>query len=484
MKHTASPLRVLLTAAAFAAAVFAHAAGDPPELLSYQGYLVDANGAPLGVDGSGSPLPSNYDVTFSIFDASSGGDLLWREQQTITVDAGYFSVLLGEGTQVGSDPRPPLSEVFTGIGADERFIGVAVRFEAGGEFSDILPRLRLLTSPYAFLATQARSLVNPDGDALITAEGSDVTIAGALTTTQPLTAPSISGNGASLTNLNASNVSTGTLHPNRVPGLDASKITSGVLSTFRIPNLNASILTAGTLNNARLDNSVVRTNREQTFTARQRFQGNAQLDDRILYIRGGNDTNHGLAYASSAGPGGFNIGTIDGPLLWGNSGGGLGVSNLSSGTFAIPLRWSFNRVDVHGVGAVPNGIFQVNGWSFATFGHLTGSSRETKENFAAVDALSVLNQLRELPVSEWSYIEGDGSRHIGPMAEDFYEAFGLSSSNTAINVNDMSGVALVAIKALDETVREQAAEIADLRKTVADLQAAVSALLEAQSAGQ
>ncbi|MEX2382100.1 MAG: hypothetical protein WD490_06940, partial [Opitutales bacterium] len=162
----------------FAFAPLAPAAGNPPELLSYQGYLVDADGVPLGTNEAGDPLPANYDVVFRIYSASSGGTLLWAEEQTITVDNGYFSVLLGEGAVSGSDPRPDLSTVFTGVGADERFVGVSVRFQAGGEFSDILPRLRLLTSPYSFLATQASSLVNPDGQALITAEGSTVSIEG------------------------------------------------------------------------------------------------------------------------------------------------------------------------------------------------------------------------------------------------------------------------------------------------------------------
>jgi hypothetical protein len=471
---------LLITASLLAAATLsqhAHATGNPPEFMSYQGYLVDANGAPLGTDGSGNPLPSNYDVVFRIYNASSGGTLLWAEQQTITIDNGYFSVLLGEGTQVGSDPRPSLSSVFTGIGADERFIGVAVRFEAGGEFSDILPRLRLLASPYAYLASQARSVVNPDGQALITAEGGAVTVAGSLTTTQPLTAPSLSGSGAGLTQLNASNISSGTISAARIPGLDASKITSGFLSSARFPTLSAGLITSGTLSNARLESTVARTDREQAFTARQRFRGSANLDDQVLYIRGGNDTNHGLAYSSSATASGFGSPGIDGPLLWGNLGGGLGISNLSSGNFSIPLRWSFNRVEI-------TSMLQVIGLSFATAGHFTGSSRETKENFEALDAATVLSKVRSLPVSKWSYIDGGGSRHIGPMAEDFYATFGVGINDTSINVSDVSGVALVAIQALDATVQDQQAEIAELRQTVADLQAAVASLLEAQNNGQ
>ncbi len=186
-------------------------AGDPPELLSYQSYLVDADGAPLGADGSGGSLPTNYDVVFRIFSASSGGDLLWAEQQTITIDNGYFSVLLGEGSQVGSDPRPALSEVFSGTTAHERFIGMDVRFVAGGEFTEILPRLRLLTSPYAFLSSQARAIVDPSGTRLVAADEGSLTVSGTVTAT------SFQGN------VSADNVS-GVLHPDRIPDLDESKL--------------------------------------------------------------------------------------------------------------------------------------------------------------------------------------------------------------------------------------------------------------------
>ena len=223
--------RSTLFATAFFAAFANHlqAAGNPPELVSYQGYLVDANGVPLGTDGLGNPDPANYDVIFRIYSASSGGDILWAEQQTITIDAGYFSVLLGEGTPNDSEPTGPLSEVFSGIGSDERFIGVAVRFEAGGGLTEILPRLRLLTSPYAFTAAQARSVIGPDGTALITAEGEQVTVAG------DVVAQNLVGSGAGLTDINAANVTAGVLSSNQVPNLDASKITSGTLNQARLP---------------------------------------------------------------------------------------------------------------------------------------------------------------------------------------------------------------------------------------------------------
>src|ERR1044071_3574701 len=58
----------------------------PPELMSYQGFLVDANGNPLATN-----TPANYPVIFRVFPAQSGGTPLWAEQQIVTVDKGNFS---------------------------------------------------------------------------------------------------------------------------------------------------------------------------------------------------------------------------------------------------------------------------------------------------------------------------------------------------------------------------------------------------------
>ena len=81
----------------------------PPEFMTYQGYLVDANGNPLAPNN-----PANYRVVFRIYDNSTGGNRLWTEQQIVTIDKGNFSVLLGEGSTFGSESRPSLSTVFNG----------------------------------------------------------------------------------------------------------------------------------------------------------------------------------------------------------------------------------------------------------------------------------------------------------------------------------------------------------------------------------
>ncbi len=172
-----APWRVALIALVLGAGITlsqtaqAQATAHPPERMTYQGFLVDGNGAVLG-----STAPKNYDVIFRIWSSENGSsnpERIWSEQQTVTVDKGYFSVLLGEGTQVGSEARPALSNLFKGTTASDRWVGITVKgIGAGGANVDILPRMRLLSSPYAFLSEQATKLVREDNSAdLITSSG-------------------------------------------------------------------------------------------------------------------------------------------------------------------------------------------------------------------------------------------------------------------------------------------------------------------------
>jgi hypothetical protein len=143
---------------------------NPPERMTYQGFLVDGNGDPLG-----NSAPANYDVIFRLYDAKSGGTKLWTEQQTVTVDKGYFSVLLGEGSQYESEPDGSLSAVFDGDSISDRYIGIAVQgLDAGN--TEIAPRLMLVSSPFAFTAKQARTLTDGAGNINIRKNGSALEI--------------------------------------------------------------------------------------------------------------------------------------------------------------------------------------------------------------------------------------------------------------------------------------------------------------------
>src|SRR5215212_8612299 len=108
------------------------------------------------------------------------------------------------------------------------------------------------------------------------------------------------------------------------------------------------------------------------------------------------------------------------------------------------------------------------------------SSRTTKENFSLVNGNDVLSRLRGMDVSTWNYIaEGRQVRHLGPMAEDFYSAFQLGTSDKAIGIQDAVGVSLAAVKALDTRTSQlqlKAAEVDKLRAEVNELRS-VNALM-------
>jgi hypothetical protein len=117
------------------------------------------------------------------------------------------------------------------------------------------------------------------------------------------------------------------------------------------------------------------------------------------------------------------------------------------------------------------------------------SSRTLKENYAAVDGEEVLARIRTLPITTWNMIGGDRSvRHLGPVAEDFYAAFGLGLGETTIGLGDIDGVNLAAAKALEARTAQlqqrldaRDAEVARLRAELDELRAQVQALVRGQA---
>jgi uncharacterized coiled-coil protein SlyX len=100
------------------------------------------------------------------------------------------------------------------------------------------------------------------------------------------------------------------------------------------------------------------------------------------------------------------------------------------------------------------------------------SSRDVKRSFKSVDGEFVLSQIRNLPLSTFSYIgDTSGIRHMGPVAEDFYEAFSLGDSNKSINAQNMAGVSLAAVKGLEARTAHLQTENDALKEQVTAQQA-------------
>jgi trimeric autotransporter adhesin len=92
----------------------------------------------------------------------------------------------------------------------------------------------------------------------------------------------------------------------------------------------------------------------------------------------------------------------------------------------------------------------------------TASSDKTKkENFKPVDGEEVLGKIRGFELSSWNFIGHDPRkfRHYGPMAQDFFAAFGHDGvgqigTETTINSGDMAGILMIAVQALEKRTAE------------------------------
>lgn len=111
------------------------------------------------------------------------------------------------------------------------------------------------------------------------------------------------------------------------------------------------------------------------------------------------------------------------------------------------------------------------------------SDRNAKENFTAVDSLEVLKKVAALPITRWNYKHDTATPHLGPVAQDFYAAFGVGPDDKHIATVDESGVALAAIQGLNQKLEQQRAqskakdaEIESLKQSVAELKRQIETL--------
>lgn len=93
---------------------------------------------------AGSTLTGNYDFAFRIYDDATTGNMLWNESQTgIAVSNGIYNVILGSASAIGTG-------VFDG---NNRWLQIEVNTEP------MLPRLKLISVPYAYVAERAYGVI-------------------------------------------------------------------------------------------------------------------------------------------------------------------------------------------------------------------------------------------------------------------------------------------------------------------------------------
>ena len=96
-----------------------------PQKINYQGYLVGSGGTPVN---------ATVQMRFAIYDVASDGNALWSETQTVTINDGRYSVVLGSVTPISLTEAKPYWLGAT-IGSD---LELTPRKELTGTLYDVI----------------------------------------------------------------------------------------------------------------------------------------------------------------------------------------------------------------------------------------------------------------------------------------------------------------------------------------------------------
>jgi uncharacterized coiled-coil protein SlyX len=90
-----------------------------------------------------------------------------------------------------------------------------------------------------------------------------------------------------------------------------------------------------------------------------------------------------------------------------------------------------------------------------TSGWSNYSSRKLKENFRPLDGEWLLEKIRDMSVTEWNYKATPEIKYIGPVAEEFWDAFHLNGDDQeGINSISIDGINMAGVQALEKRTRE------------------------------
>ena len=150
-----------------------------------------------------------------------------------------------------------------------------------------------------------------------------------------------------------------------------------------------------------------------------------------------------------------------------------------TGTAASPTSYATGSA---GVALLPN----ATAWT-------TVSDRNAKKNFQPVNTEAVLAKLVAIPIQQWNYKwEKDGDvPNIGPMAQDFKQAFFPGRDDKGISTLEFDGVELAAIQGLNQKletgsqnsavrIQKLETENAELKQQLAELEVLVERLARQQ----
>ena len=174
------------------------AVADVPRHFAFQGLIVDANGTPVNF---------SRDLLIRIFDAQSGGNLLFQEEHdNVNLNNGVYSIQVGKGDiPFTNDPSGGLPAAVVSADPPEAWIEVEVDDNDNPVFS----RVNIGSVLFALKSTFSESLVKPNTSEIALSVDADGRVG--IGTTDPqeeLELRNLEGNNTEIRIINTSSAST------------------------------------------------------------------------------------------------------------------------------------------------------------------------------------------------------------------------------------------------------------------------------------
>ena len=286
-----------------------------------------------------------------------------------------------------------------------------------------------------------------------------------------------------------------------VPWLDANNTFQGI-NTFgavfartfsgngsALTNLNASNISSGTLADAHLSGNVTLLNSSPAFSGQVSAGAGMRLNDNDLWLRSSGSLNGLGWYGAGKLFAGVNV---DGPVLFGSSGGALGQSTARGDTIA--LRW--NGFDDVGIGrnSAANRLEVEGDASKTTSGNwLANSDARIKTRVRPVSG--ALEKLAQVRLVRFRYTDEYRAQHsciedreyLNVIAQEFQKVFPEHVKGSGeklpngdeilqVDTHPLTIYSAAAVQELNRVVQEKEARIAALESRLARLEASVATL--------
>ena len=425
--------------------------------FTYQGQLHDGSTNANGT----------YTMIFALYSAPTGGNQIGGSSTNqLTLVNGLFTVDLDFGN------------AFDG---HARWLDITVT--NGGITQTLTPRVQLLPAPYAQFANAAGSAANIANGSWSATAGNFLGYSNVF---------GISANNALVLGLSTNGVLVnGDLQANGFSLGQNESITDDGNGGFSLSagNNNANLminnltLNGDTIQFPAQSGGIIQVSTNGDFT----FDGNVKitsLGNITLPVPGGNVTisanNQGVnVNGISLSTNGIILPTSDRNRSITTTTSGIvldGVTVSQNTGIVLPNDAGDRIMLAESQGFYMNSNVRVGGYVNATAFN-TGSDRNLKEQFQPVNSADVLDRVANLPITSWNFKQDATTRHIGPMAQDFYSAFNVGTDDRHIATVDEDGVALAAIQGLNEKLKAEAAakdaQTKALEKRLSDLETLV-----------